>query len=278
MPFLRIMGPEPTEGANPRRAGRRLAESGPQPLPCITVTNEPKTTAAGDFEAAAGWGSEFIVMETEWTPHRGEIRRLADRTRELIARMAATQAPTESVARATELVEQALKELQGFPEGRSYEGFAESANAGGDPRAFFDHSPIIGLANPLAAPVRLAIADGMVHGQANFGAAYEGPPGHVHGGFIAASFDEVLGMAQSLGGSPGMTGTLTIKYRNPTPLNTDLRYEATLDRVQGRKLFTSGRLYNGNTLCAEAEGLFISVDFSKFAAMMAERAKNSSES
>lgn len=272
-----------TEGTHARHPDAawtetRLAGSVPQPLPSFTVTNEPKTTASDEFEAAAGWGSEFIVMETEWTPHRGEIRRLADRTRELIACLAATQAPTESVARASEFIEQALKELQGFPEGRSYEGFAESANAGGDPRAFFDHSPIIGLANPLAAPVRVAIADGMVHGQANFGAAYEGPPGHVHGGFIAASFDEVLGMAQSLGGAPGMTGTLTIKYRNPTPLNTDLRYEATLDRVQGRKLFTSGRLYNGDTLCAEAEGLFISVDFSKFAAMMAERANHPPES
>ena len=31
-----------------------------------------------------------------------------------------------------------------------------------------------------------------------FGAAYEGPPGSVHGGIIAAAFDEVLGMTQSL--------------------------------------------------------------------------------
>lgn len=275
----RIAGRRPGAGGV-EVSGRlgRLAGFAQKPLRSLTVTDETKSTAEDEFKAAEGWGSEFTVMETEWTPHRGEIRRLADRTRELIERLMATQAPTESVARAAELVEQALKELRAFPEGRSYEGFAESANAGGDPRAFFDHSPIIGLANPLAAPVRVAVSDGMVHGQANFGAAYEGPPGHVHGGFIAASFDEVLGMAQSLGGAPGMTGTLTIKYRNPTPLHTDLRYEATLDRVQGRKLFTSGRLYNGDTLCAEAEGLFISVDFAKFAAMMAQRADNPPES
>ncbi len=235
------------------------------------MTDEANMTPEPNSNPVGEWGKDFIVMETEWTPHRGEARRLANGTRELIAQLMATEAPTESVARAADFVEQALGELREFPKGRIYEGFAESANAGGDPRAFFDYSPIIGLANPLASPVRLAVSEGVVHGQANFGAAYEGPPGHVHGGFIAASFDEVLGMAQSLGGAPGMTGTLTVKYRSPTPLHTDLHYVATLDRQVGRKLFTSGKLYNGDTLCAEAEGLFISVDFSKLMAMMAER-------
>jgi hypothetical protein len=36
-----------------------------------------------------------------------------------------------------------------------------------------------------------------------------------------------------------------------------------VDRVEGRKIFTSGTLHAGDDLCAEAEGLFISVDFSR---------------
>jgi acyl-coenzyme A thioesterase PaaI-like protein len=88
---------------------------------------------------------------------------------------------------------------------------------------------------------------------------------------VAAAFDEVLGMAQSIGGKPGMTGTLTVRYRSPTPLHTDVRFEGRLDRESGRKLFTSGRLWAGDTLCAEAEGLFISVDFAKIAEMMSRR-------
>ena len=68
-----------------------------------------------------------------------------------------------------------------------------------------------------------------------------------------------------------MTGTLEVRYRRPTPLHTDLRFDATLDRRDGRKLFTSGRLYAGDELTAEAKGLFITVDFSKVAAMMEER-------
>ena len=45
---------------------------------------------------------------------------------------------------------------------------------------------------------------------------------------VAAAFDEVLGFVQSLSGRPGMTGTLTVRYRKPTPLHTELRFDAQL--------------------------------------------------
>jgi len=73
----------------------------------------------------------------------------------------------------------------------------------------------------------------------------------------------VLGFAQSMTGHPGMTGTLTIRYRKPTPLHRELRFEARVLRVEGRKIFTEGQLYAGDLLTAEAEGLFVSVDLAK---------------
>ena len=80
---------------------------------------------------------------------------------------------------------------------------------------------MIGRYNPLAPPVRSRSIDGAVHGTANLDAAYEGPPGCVHGGVIASMFDELLGVANISAGVGAMTGTLTIKYRSPTPLQTD---------------------------------------------------------
>ena len=68
----------------------------------------------------------------------------------------------------------------------------------------------------------------------------------MHGGVVAAMFDEVLGMTQSLSGQPGMTGTLRIRYRRPTPLHRELRFEGTLDRVDGRKIFTTARCLDGD--------------------------------
>jgi acyl-coenzyme A thioesterase PaaI-like protein len=204
------------------------------------------------------------------SPARQEMRRLAAAARSVIDRLVATTAPVEALTRAADQLEAASAELAGWPQGRVYEGFAEPANAG-DPHAFFDHSPLQGAANPLAPPLRLEVAGDTVVGHVRFGAAYEGPPGSVHGGYVAAAFDEVLGMAQSLGGSPGMTGTLTIRYRRPTPLHADLRLEAGLDRQEGRKRFCSGRLLAGDELCAEADGIFVSVDLMRIAELMDRR-------
>jgi hypothetical protein len=95
-------------------------------------------------------------------------------------------------------------------------------------------------ANPFAPPIRLAVANNEVLGQANFGPTFEGSPGSVHGGFVAAAFDQVLWMAQSLTGIPAMTGTLTVHYRKPTPLLTELVFEGVVERVEGRKIFTQG--------------------------------------
>ncbi len=212
------------------------------------------------------------IQQAEVSPQRAEMRRLAAATRLVIERLVGTQAPAEVLAGAAEALEAVAHSLAGHPRGHSFEGFAESANAG-DPFAFFDHSPIIGRANPLAPPLDLGIVDGRVVGSARFGSAYEGPPGAVHGGYVAAAFDEVLGMAQSLGGRPGMTGTLTVRYRRPTPLLTELRFEADLVRTEGRKIFTSGRLFAGDQLTAEAEAIFVTVDFARIAEMMATRAR-----
>ena len=127
-------------------------------------------------------------------------------------------------------------------------------------------SPVTGLANVAAPPVRIWVDGEIVHGTATFGAAFEGPPGHVHGGVIAAAFDEVLGATQSLAEQGGMTGTLTVRYRRPTPLHREVEFRGRLERVSGRKLLTSATLHAGDVLCAEAEAVFVAVDFATLAA------------
>jgi len=133
-----------------------------------------------------------------------------------------------------------------------------------------DDSPFIGLANPLSPPVRLDYNDDLtkVVGEVTFGSAYEGPPGCVHGGYVAAVFDELLGATQSLSGAQGMTAHLDVDYRSPTPLGAQLRLEGWLDRRDGRKIYARGAMYVGDTLTAEAEGLFIAFDHEKFRALL----------
>jgi acyl-coenzyme A thioesterase PaaI-like protein len=207
----------------------------------------------------------------EITPRRAEMRRAGAALRRIIDKFVATKAPEAELSRAADKLEEVAAALQPWPQGRVFEGFAESANAG-DPHAFFDHSPIMGKANPLAPPLNIVSAEGtVVVATVVFGAAYEGPPGCVHGGYVAATFDELLGMTQSMTGKHGMTGRLTISYRKPTPLHRELRFEGEIVREQGRKILTEGRcLYDGE-VTAEAEGLFVTVDFSKIAELYLNR-------
>ena len=219
-------------------------------------------------------------MRGQWDPSSSEVsaaweqkRRLASAMRLVIERLVASNAPEGELRQAAEQLERYAEHLQTHPRLRHFQGYAESANAG-DVAAFFDQSPMIGLANPLAQPIRLAkTGDRTAEGRVVFGSAYEGPPGCVHGGFVAAAFDEVLGFTQSLGGSPGFTGTLVVRYRVPTPLHAELRFECRIDRVEGRKTFASGRVCAGDALCAEAEAIFVSARQERFQQLLEERSK-----
>jgi hypothetical protein len=52
----------------------------------------------------------------------------------------------------------------------------------------------------------------------HLGAAYEGPPGHVHGGVAALVLDHLPGEAAADPESPRLTGTISFRYvlRHPT--------------------------------------------------------------
>ncbi|MGQ0824021.1 MAG: PaaI family thioesterase [Actinomycetota bacterium] len=127
---------------------------------------------------------------------------------------------------------------------------------------YLPRSPIVGEASPLSPRLAWELVDdadparGIV-GHGRFGAPYEGPPGFVHGGWVACAFDEMLGIANIAAGHPGMTARLTVHYRRPTPLFRPLRFAAWVDRVVGRRIMSRAQVFDGATLTAEADGLFV---------------------
>lgn len=196
----------------------------------------------------------FHTRDRELTPADLVRMNLAREVRELILDSFMSTAGADSIDEARRLIA-AARELVNTT------GVAGSAAAESH---FSDRSPFYGAMNPLSMPMAMEFDQGFgefgaVLGDVVFTEPYEGPPGHCHGGFIAGAFDEVLGMAQSLTGRPGMTGKLAITYRSPMPLHTNIHFKGWVDRVDGRKIFTKGTAHNGDTLCAEAEGLFLSM-------------------
>jgi acyl-coenzyme A thioesterase PaaI-like protein len=117
---------------------------------------------------------------------------------------------------------------------------------------------VIGLRNPVAPPLVIHDeADGAVHTDFILGAAYEGPPGHVHGGVCALILDHVLGATAHLPDKPAYTGTLTLRYLRGTPLGVPLRAQAHVERIDGAKTFAVGHIADADGVTVQAEGVFI---------------------
>ena len=127
---------------------------------------------------------------------------------------------------------------------------------------FFPYSPYIGALNPVAPPIEFRTVPGKgwveIEAEHVFGAVHNGPPGAVHGGVISGVIDELLGSVCVINDVSGFTGTLTIRYRAPTPLDQPIRMRGWIEHVEGRKAFAAATFHDGDTLCAEAEGVFIS--------------------
>jgi acyl-coenzyme A thioesterase PaaI-like protein len=204
----------------------------------------------------------FHIRTGEMSEYDKARVNFAEEVRAVMSELLSTSASIGDLRAAHQYIANAVTLLRQSEHEDKFEGPSEAALVAVG--SFLDRSPLIGAINPLAAPMRMSsepddTGEMIAVGRVIFGAAYEGPPGCVHGGFIAAAFDEVLGVAQSLSGNPGMTVNLSINYRSPTPLNQLLVFRGRIKHVDGRKISTTGTLHHGDTLCAEASGLFISM-------------------
>jgi acyl-coenzyme A thioesterase PaaI-like protein len=208
-------------------------------------------------------------------PNAGAKRAFAGALREILEELDATAAPVETFEAATAELRRLAHELRGFPPAPVQAGLGGFSGM----ETFHDRSPIVGLANPLAPPARYEHHpdEQCVRGEVEFGKSFEGAPGIVHGGFLAALLDEVMGVVTSYSGDPGMTSEYTLRYRRPTPIKLPLRFEARFDRREGRKIFVSARLWADDTLTVTASGMFIAVDPSLFADFKVERSKRLGE-
>ncbi len=182
-------------------------------------------------------------------------------TRRLIDLLGASDAPDEVLEREALVLEEIADRIEATAEPGKRMRMPPDPSA--HPQGFFPSSPMSGWANPLALPISIWAVDEedgpVVRGRAIFPLTYEGPPTCVHGGMIALLFDEILGTANLVAGRPGMTGTLSVRYRRPTPLLIPLELEARQIRVDGRKIITEATISVDGEVTASAEAIFIEV-------------------
>lgn len=208
--------------------------------------------------------------------HEAALELVAE-LREINEALAVNRLSEPELVEATRLAREIRERLTAPPRGRWYDAAGENPASGPSARlAYLEQSPIRGHLNVGAPPLEvetLTMPDGSrrVGARAQLGSRYEGPPHGVHGGWVAAMFDEVLGSAAGLAEQPGVTATLRIRYRHVTPIHEDLRFEGWIHDQRGRRLVARATCHAGDTLTADAEGIFIEVDFDEVQERMMQR-------
>lgn len=98
-----------------------------------------------------------------------------------------------------------------------------------------------------------------IRGHVTFTRFYLGGNGAAHGGSQPLLFDDVFGrVANHHQDGVARTAYLKVNYRRITPIDVELTIEASLDKIEGRKRWVTGRLYNpAGELVSDAEGLFL---------------------
>ena len=98
----------------------------------------------------------------------------------------------------------------------------------------------------------------VLYAKAWFGKNTMGPPGHVHGGAMAATLDEAMGAVCWMNDRQVVAATITISFVEMLPIESETIVEATIERIDGRKVYLRSTLKDlaGKTI-AEGTGLFI---------------------
>lgn len=176
-----------------------------------------------------------------------QVRALAARLRRVISLVLSAETPQAALEQLDAALERAEDELAGVvpPSPLPRVG----ANAAGDGRAYVDHARDIGSFNPCFPEYEIVVDGDRASGTVTFPIAYEGPPGLVHGGFLAVFFDSVMQHHHCDAGVAGKTTSLTVDYKRPTPLLVPLAFD--LERnVEDRRIQSTGRItLDGVVLC-----------------------------
>lgn len=183
---------------------------------------------------------------------RGIYEPLAESVRSLVDATIRTEADAQTVAEVKRDIDAAVARLRV----RQLDGaFGVRVTDSGESMGW--GNAVIGIRNALAPPlITHRDESGEVSADFHLGAAYEGPPGHVHGGVAALILDHVLGEAASRDRQPRFTGTITMRYLRPTKLGA-LHTAAISTGTEGVKTFCRGHIADAEGITVQAEGVFI---------------------
>jgi len=201
------------------------------------------------------WDFEEVTSE-EIAQQRERYEPLTTSVRELIDATLRTEVDDDAVASARADVDAATAKLR-FLQRDGALGIGLTPD--GETVAWGNVA--IGTRNPLAPPLVVEYdSPGRAYLDVELGAAYEGPPGHLHGGYGALVLDHLLGAVASYNNpdTAAATGTISFRYHRLTRLG-QLHAEAEIQSTDGRKIIVVGHIADAEGVTVTAEGLFITL-------------------
>jgi len=202
------------------------------------------------------WGREYtgeVLSTAEFNRLRSIYEPLGESVRALVDATIRTTEDAETLAAVKNDIDAAVQRLRrnqiDGTFGETLIDNGETVNWG---------NAVRGIRNAVAPPVfSLLDESGRVSADFHLGAAYEGPPGHVHGGVSAMILDQLLGEAACPDRIPRFSGSITYRYLRPAALGT-LHAEAFQTHTDGAKTYCSAYIADtGGAVLVEAEGVFI---------------------
>ncbi|MEV2274879.1 PaaI family thioesterase [Nocardiopsis sp. NPDC049922] len=193
-----------------------------------------------------------VVEAADITP---ELRSLVARVHDLIDAVANTEADTDTLAQTAATVETLTDRLNVAR--RDVGAMVQRDLRDGTVEYGTITNIVAGDTNPVAPPLSLERTTEGLRGDVTLTTTYQGPPGLVHGGWIAALLDQAVGSAAALAGMPGLTARLEVDYRRPTPLFTPLEITSRVTGAERRKVFVAGEIRVNGEVTAEATAIMV---------------------
>jgi acyl-coenzyme A thioesterase PaaI-like protein len=122
---------------------------------------------------------------------------------------------------------------------------------------------VCGVNNPAGLHLEFyEVEPGFIRAEIIVPEQFQGYPGVVHGGIVAAMLDEVSGRTVLQGDPPRwmVTAKLDVRYRKPVPINERIYLEGKAKEDRGRLAVVVGTIYNGQRdVLAEAEAVLADI-------------------
>jgi acyl-coenzyme A thioesterase PaaI-like protein len=186
-----------------------------------------------------------------WTFGEGpldETRELAAVLRALMGTALALEHPTEELREVVDQLRAAQQRLAALGPSDLQPRIGDAANSA--QRVYLDHSRDVGDYNACFPVFEMRAHDDKAEGRVAFPVVYEGPPGIVHGGFLALFFDCALTQLNCDMGLAGKTRSLSVRYRRPAPILTELEFAGERTVAEGSIVATGELCLDGTVLCA----------------------------